>query len=123
MTFSHVHALNLFLNNIPAKGSVTCELSPVVALPTLPAKLVNPEITVGGRTIKFPVEFESGSYLEFQSLTDCKVYGPKGDVICDVRPEGEVPDLDAGANAIRFACDALGGVRPRARVTVLSRGE
>lgn len=123
VTYSHVHALNLFLNNIPAKGSVTCELSPVVALPTLPAKLVNPEITVGGRTIKFPVEFESGSYLEFQSLTDCKVYGPKGDVICDVRPEGEVPDLDAGANAIRFACDALGGVRPRARVTVLSRGE
>ena len=59
--------------------------SPVVALPTLPAKLVNPEITVGGRTIKFPVESKAEAIWSF-NLTDCKVYGPKGDVICDVRP-------------------------------------
>jgi len=32
-------------------------------------------VTMGGKKLTFPIELESGQYLEFRSLTDCKVYG------------------------------------------------
>lgn len=122
VTYSHVHALNLFLNNIPAKGSVTCAMSPIVAVPTLPVKMRNPTVTIGERSIRFPIEIESGCYLEFQSSADCKLYGQKGELLAEVRPEGDAPLLVEGPNRVSFSCDAPSGMRPRANVTVMSLG-
>ena len=122
VTYSRVHALNMFLNNIPAKGAVACEMSPIVALPTVTAKLRNPAIAIAGGTIRFPVEMESGSYLEFQSMADCKLYGPKGELLREIRPEGDVPALGGGPNRISFSCDGSPGLRLRARVTVIALG-
>ena len=66
--YSSVESLNLFYNNLPAKGTARCYLSPIRALPTVKAKLRNPAVSVGGKRIVFPVEIESGCYLEFRSL-------------------------------------------------------
>ncbi|OGV69519.1 MAG: hypothetical protein A3K19_27855 [Lentisphaerae bacterium RIFOXYB12_FULL_65_16] len=118
-----VNPLSFWFNNIPPKDAVSCYLSPVKALPTVKTKLRNPSVTVGGKTITFPVEIETGGYLEFRSPTDCKLYAPSGELIAEVTPQGDVPDLDAGANAIRFACEPDAGVTPRAYVSVISRGE
>jgi len=123
VTYSRIHALNLFYNNIPAKETVTCELSPVRALPTVKAKFRNPAVTIAGRTIRFPVEIESGSYLEFHSMTDCKLYGPGGDLICNVQPEGSVPVLESGINVVKFSCEPPAGLNPRARISVIGFGE
>ena len=65
----------------------------------------------------------SGSYLEFNALSDCKLYGPKGDLLKEVNPEGPVPSLIQGENELRFSCDPEGEVLPRARVTVMTLGE
>jgi hypothetical protein len=123
VTYSHVHALNVFCNHIPAKGSATCYLSPIRAIPTARTKLRNPAITMGGKRIVFPVEIESGSYLEFRSAADCRLYGSGGEMIAGVKVEGEVPVLESGENQVTLLCDPPAGPTPRACVWLISQGE
>jgi len=122
VTYSHLHALNLFVNCVPANGNVTCHLSPIRALPTVAAKINRPALTVNGQTIVFPVALESGSYLELRSATDCKLYDPKGVLLTEVKPEGAVPVLAEGNNRVQFACQPIAGLNPRANVTLITRG-
>ncbi|MFA6562538.1 MAG: hypothetical protein WCV00_11580 [Verrucomicrobiia bacterium] len=118
-----IESLNLYFNNLPPKETATCYLSPVRALPTLKAKLRNPSVTLGGKTITFPVEIESGQYLEFRSPSDCKLYGPTGEVLGDVTPQGDAPVLEPGDSQLRFTCEPPAGLSPRAHVSVISHGE
>lgn len=120
--FDRIESFNLWYGDLPA-GEVSCDISPIKAVPLRPCKLRNPALTVGDRTITFPVELESGQYLEFVSPEDCKVYGPKGDLIAEVKPTGEVPTVSGGANRLGFAADAVPGPHPRASVTLITRGD
>jgi hypothetical protein len=117
-----VSSVALYVNDLPPRDTATCHLGPIRALPTVAARWANPSVTIGGRTLLLPVEMTSGSYLEFRSMEDCKLYGPAGELLRDVAPRGEVPDLEPGGNDVRFACDPSGSVRPRARVTLITHG-
>jgi len=121
LTFKNTIGLELWFNNVPAGRSVTCHLSPIRALPLVPQRLSRPAVTLGGRTVLFPVDIETGQYLELRGPGDCKLFNSKGEFIRDVRPEGEIPRLEAGANELTFAC-ADTGCRPRAYVTVIAAG-
>jgi len=122
--FGHLESVSLWYNSLPAKGSACCYLSPIKALPLVKATLSNPAVTIGGETIIFPVELESGCYVEFRSMSDCKLYGPDGGVIREVEPEGEAPTLSPGHNRAKFECLVTPAeVRGRAHVTVVSRGD
>jgi len=123
VSYPKVESLNLYCNNVPPKETVTCYLSPLRAVPTVKAKLRNLEIMIDKQTILFPVEMESGSYLEFRSPTDCKLYGPKGELISDVKPQCNEPILTEGVSSFAFSCEADGVVNPRVNVTVISQGE
>ena len=120
--YGQVASLGLWCNNLPANGKAVCSLSPIRAVPLVSATLVNPAVTIGGKRIVFPVKLKSGSYLEFHSPSDCKAYGPKGDLIGPVKPQGDVPSLRAGDNEVAFTCDGPTDVSARARVTVISKG-
>jgi hypothetical protein len=85
-------------------------------------KISKPTITVAGRSIVFPVEIESGCYLELLSQNDCRLYGPKRELIQHVKPEGDPPILAAGDNTILFGCDQS-VTRSRANVTVITQGD
>ena len=78
--------------------------SPIKALPNIKAKLVNPSVEIGGQTITFSTTLESGSYLEFRYRNDCKVYDAKGALISELKHFGQIPELEAGANAVKFGC-------------------
>jgi hypothetical protein len=117
-----VAKLTLWYNHLPPGGKAACCLSPIRAVPLLKAKLRNPRLTVAGNTVVFPVELESGSYLEFRSSADCKLYGPDGALLKEFRPEGEVPVLASGQNQVTFGCEGPQGVNPRARVTLITVG-
>jgi hypothetical protein len=117
--FNQVSSLGLWFNDLPAGKSVKCELSPIKALPLSKSVLRRPRLTVGKQTIVFPVEIESGGYLEMNSGSDCKLYMPKGEPI-NVNPEGEAPILRSGTNEIKFGCEKL---QTRAKVTLLSEGQ
>jgi hypothetical protein len=121
--FAQVKSIALWLNDIPPGQTVTVAVGQVEALPLVSAVIRNPTIEVGGKTVRFPVEIETGSYLELRPPAECRVYGPTGALLREVRPEGEVPLLGSGENRLRFRCDGPPGIRPRARVTVSAIGE
>lgn len=120
--FSQVEALGLWYNNLPPGKKATCFLSPIKALPLVSNKLVNPTIRIGGAPITFPVEMASGAYLEFLSAADCRLYGPQGELLREVKPEGRIPMLASGENAVEFHVGTLPGVSARANVTVITQG-
>ncbi len=119
--FKEVHRFHLWYNNVPVGCTVTCYLSPIKALPLIKNQISRPSITVGGRKIVFPVTLESGFYLECFGPDDCRLCGPKGELIRQVRPEGEIPILEAKDNAIMFGCGES-TLRPRANITIIMQG-
>jgi hypothetical protein len=123
VVFDQVESLGLWLNNIPPQQKVTCYLSPIRALPLVKAKLRRPAVTVGSRTIVFLTEIESGSYLEYNSPADCKLYGPEGGLIAEVKSQGDAPVLEEGANQVIFTCDVAEGVNARAKATVITQDD
>ena len=123
INYNQVEKLSLWYNNLPPNKTVTCYLSPIKALPLLTVKLRHPAITIGDKRILFPVEIETGSYLEFHSMSDCKLYGPKGELISEVEPQGDVPILESGENRVEFTCDAPANANARTYVTLISQGE
>ena len=123
VSFGQIESFALWSNLIPKGKEITCYLSPIKALPVVTNTLRNPTVTIGDRSITFPVEMESGTYLEFNSLEDCKLYGPKGELLAEVQPQGTVPGLQAGENNVEFHAGCTEGLNPRARVVLISRGE
>lgn len=118
-----VETLSLWYNNLPPGETVTCYLAPIRALSTGPTTLSNPSVTISGKTITFPVNIETGQFLEFRGPEDCRLYGTKGEEIRKVEPLGDAPSLTPGANSVEFACQGAPGVNPRAIVTVITQGE
>ncbi len=121
--YSHLESLSLWLNDVPSGKRATVYLGPIRALPLVKARVMDPSVTINGKTITFPGEFESGCTLEFASLSDCKLYGPDGNLIREIQPTGEAPILQPGGNTVRFASGIQGAQTPRAYVSVISQGE
>jgi hypothetical protein len=121
--FNNVDKLQVWYNNLPAGKEVRCEISNVKALPMVPVTVTNPAITIGDRKLTFNAKIESGMYLEFYSADNCKLYGPKGEFIQDVKLSGEVPVLGKGENNISFSCDGTYEVNPRVQLTVINEGD
>jgi len=120
--FKSVDKLQLWYNNLPAGKTVQCLIGPVKALPLVQESIENPSVTVNGEKIVFPVKMESGMYLELTAVSDCKLYGPKGDLIREVPINGPVPVLKSGDNAVSFNCNDAGKVNTRVQVTVIGEG-
>jgi hypothetical protein len=121
--YANLDSLGLWYNDIPKGEQVKCYLSPIKILPHVKAKLVNPSIEVNGKIITFPTELESGSFLEFRSSNNCKVYDAKGALLREVTPLGDAPQLEAGENAIKFNCNVPEGISARANVTIISQAD
>jgi len=119
--FDQIDSLGLWYNHLPPGKEVRCLVSPIKAIPLVPLKLTHPRVTIAGRTLVFPVEIPSGCYLEFFGPEDCTLYGPQGEVLSRVKPEGTVPTVEPGENLVAFQAEA-GGLRPRACVTLITRG-
>jgi hypothetical protein len=123
VSYNNIESLSLWYNNIPAEDTVSCEIKPIKALPLVSAKLINPAITISDKTIVFPVEIESGCYLEFKSASDCKLYGQNGELLQEITPQGDMPLLEEGGNQVKFNCDVSNNVNARSYVTIIGRGE
>jgi hypothetical protein len=120
--FNKVDKLQLWYNNLPAGKEVNCLVGTIKALQMVPLTINNPEISIGGEKIIFPVKMESGMYLEFQSQKDCKLFGPKGEFLQDIKIEGKIPELKNGENEISFTCKSSEELSSRVQVTVISVG-
>lgn len=118
-----VTKLTIYYNNLPPGEEVKCYISPIKALPTVKRDLANPSLAIAGKRIVFPLALESGQYVEFNSMSDCRLRDARGAVIREIMPEGDVPTLASGENAVRLACDASDTHTCRANVTVICRGD
>ncbi len=118
-----IETLGIWCNNVPAGKSVTCLLSPIRAVTAFDAKYRNLSVTIGGRTVTFPVTMETGSYLELRSPTDCKLYARDGKLLSEVKPQGDVPVLEPGENEVTVAGEPSGAHGVRANVTIIAQGE
>jgi hypothetical protein len=114
--------LQLWYNNLPAGKTVECKIGPVKALPMVSVPIQNPEITVNGQKIVFPVTMEPGMFLELNSASDCKLYGPKGELLKKVEINDKIPVLVSGENQISFSGKGTPGINSRAQVTIISEG-
>ena len=117
-----VNKMTAYLNDLPPGEEVQCKLGPIKALQTRKVVLHHPAVEVGGRRLVFPVDLESGMYIEFESMDDCRLYDERGNLLEHLRPEGKVPNLRSDANEVRFDCDGTDGFRSRAEVTVITGG-
>ena len=121
--FNAIERLGLWYNNLPPGKEVTCYLSPIRAVPLVESKLINPAVTIGSKTISFQTEIPAGSYLEFNSVSDSKLYGPQGQLVAEVACQGNAPLLAAGPNEVSFHADTPSGSRARANVTLIGSGQ
>jgi hypothetical protein len=117
-----VNKLTLYLNNLPPHEEATCCLGPIKALRTRKVVLGNPAIEIGGRRVAFPVDLESGMYIELESPDDCRVYDERGRLVQRLKPQGDVPTLSPGDNRLAFTCQGTEGFRSRAMVTAIACG-
>ena len=122
LDFRKVSKLSLWCNNIPVGKTVVCHLSPIKALPLRESRVCHPTITIAGRTVAFPVEIETGCYLEFGGFSDCWLYSSKRELLREVRPEGDLPIMAPGDNELIFTCDGS-ACHPRANVTIMTKGD
>ena len=111
INFGEVESVSIWYNNLPPDKEVRCLISAVKAFPMVPCEVKNPAITINEKTISFPVEIQSGGYLEFNGSNDCTLYGPKGQTLAKVVPQGEAPLLLKGQNHVLFSCDPAPIVR------------
>ncbi len=121
--FNKVDKLQLWYNNLPAGKEVNCVVGPIKAIPMVMATIENPAVTIGGEKVVFPVRMESGMYLEFRSMSDCKLFGSKGELLKEVIPNGWIPDLVNGRNEVSFSCTTSETVNTRVQVTVIGEGK
>ncbi len=123
LNYSAVESLALWYNNLPPGKVVACQLRPIKAIPLSKSKIVNPTLIVNGKSISLLTEIESGCYLEFRSLSNCKLYGTQGQLLRDVKIAGEIPLVQEGDNSIEFTCKTPTCVKSRAYITVTTQGE
>ncbi len=120
---TRVESLSLWYSNVPAGKTATCYLSPIRAVPVFDSKVIDPSVTIAGRTITFPATIGTGCYLEYRSPTDCRLYGRKGELISEVEPQGDAPVLEPGPNTVEFRGRGPESINVRARVSVISLGD
>lgn len=118
-----IESLTIWCNNLPPDDSILVDLRPVRALPLVPTRLVNPRLSIGGATVEFPVEIESGSYLEIGPTRQGQLYAPNGALLAEVTAAGDLPRLAPGDNVVGLACRGPAPPASRARVTLFARGE
>lgn len=123
VNFGSVDSFSVWLQNLPAQRETKVSVGPICAVPLRAVAVVNPKITVAGKTIEFPVKLAAGSWIEVNGPDDCEVYGSKGEPLGKVTPTGDWPMLGAGANELHFTCAPGEGAQPRVRVVTMAHGE
>ncbi len=122
-----VSRVTIYLNNLSPGSETTCYLGPIKALRTRKSVLHNPSLRLANQQIVFPVDLDSGMYIEYESPENCRVYDPHGNLLRWVRPTGAAPTLMTGANTLAFTCQdqqehGTQGFRTRAAITVITHG-
>ncbi|GAA4444439.1 hypothetical protein GCM10023091_34560 [Ravibacter arvi] len=123
VVFDCVDKLQVWINNVPAGKTVSAEIRVVKALPLEELTIENPVVSIGKNTLTFPVKITPGMYLEYESMSDCRLFSPQGAFIQNVVPSGTALAALPGKNDIRMSVKTEGKVLPRVSVSVMTKGK
>jgi hypothetical protein len=121
--FKTIESVSVWLQNLPSGREAKCRIGAIRAVGLETGLVKNPRIQVNGRTIEFPAELKSGSWIECNRPADCAIYDRTGGSMGKVTPRGDWPRLDPGVTTLEFLCDSGSGPPPRARVTTFILGD
>jgi hypothetical protein len=117
---SRVVALNFRWMRTCKTGSLGVRVHVVEALRESEASLRNPEITIGGATMRLPVELRRDDYAEFSGTGEVRVFDANGKQRSNpVKPAGAIPVLHPGVNRVELRADELCPVK----LTVITTGQ
>ncbi|MCK5801595.1 MAG: hypothetical protein KAI66_02125 [Lentisphaeria bacterium] len=113
--------LNLWYANIRPHSEVRCLMTPIRALPVIPAKLASAEIEINGARLALPVAMESGQWLEIDPQGAWTVFDPKGTALKSGTISSQLPKLVPGANQLALHTPAGAGAY-RFRISLATKG-
>jgi hypothetical protein len=113
-----ISSVSVWLNDIPANGSVDCVISEVRALPVVDTVLTRPVIQIGNTEVKLP-DISVGSYAEWDGEGVILLYGPDGDEISRTTVEGSLPRVESGESTFAICSDNSSAGRARISVGVV----
>jgi hypothetical protein len=119
--FARVESASFWFGKIPTGRNVECHMGPVHVLPLRQVRCQDPALSVGGRTVTFPVAMESGSFLEVDREDHGTLFSPEGKLLTEFKPQGLIPELVRGVNEVHCAC-APTGESVRLRITLAVSG-
>ena len=123
LDWSHIARVNFYYNGLPPKSTVTVHVQGVRAISALHAGALDcPQLTVGARTITFPIALAPGQVLVF-GPDGAVVRGPGGVALARAPIAGGPIKLARGANPIRLACRGAITRAVRVRLARLYPGE
>lgn len=119
--YHNAKELNLYYNGLPAGAKTACWIGRIDALEELPLPVQSPGLEAGSQKLTFPVTLKPDEYLELDWAGQCRHFGPNGDVLGQIKPQGSLR-LASGEQSLRFTCTQNATTSPRAEVTVSLRG-
>ncbi|MBL9135368.1 MAG: hypothetical protein JNK85_05850 [Verrucomicrobiales bacterium] len=118
-----VESVGVWLQNLAPGRETRIGIGPVQAVRLRTNKVVNPRISIGGKTIEWVGGIGSGGWIEANGPDDCTAFGPKGENLGKIEARGEWPLIQPGVSELRFTCDAGPGESPRVRLVTTLDGE
>ncbi len=120
--FRSIERVSIWYNDIPPGQKVSCEVSRIKALPLKKCRISEPSVSVGNRTIAFPVDLETGSYLECTPSGKVEVFSAEGELVEELTAKGGVPTIPRGRCRLTFDCRSDQACRPRVLIVLRTLG-
>lgn len=120
VNYDKIHYIDILTSG---KDAYDLRMKPILALPHREQTLVNPTVTINGRSVAFKTELKSGTYLECSAEGECAVYDLKGNVIDTPAIAGEIPVVHPGDNELIISSGGASAHIRRAAVTLRLIGD
>ena len=109
INFQAIARLYVFLTGVPPGRTAEARFSRLEALRETPLPIENPQLSVNGAIVTFPVRLEADGYLELGGDGKTRVFDPNGFTKAEVAPGGLSPRHGTVPTGSRFSI----GARPR----------
>ena len=122
LNMDNICALNFYLNEIPAKGATSVEVSDVEFVRQRQLKTMRHAVKVNGNVVPIPFEMFSGWYAELEGDV-WTLYSAEGDQLRRAKAGSPVPMLQAGVNEIHYRAQTLDSSQFRSEISVFAVGK
>ena len=120
--------INIFVNDIPAKGSLDIEIKDIECLAQERCAIEGLRLQVNDAEIKCPCQVTAGDYLEYTDAGELEVYSQEGRLYRRFSAKecckGLLPSLKSGANRLSLSGNVNeSGLTARAELTLFTDGK